>query len=100
MCYNVTGMGTLARAHLIIEGRVQGVFFRAFTREVGANLKLQGWVRNRPDGSVEAVFEGPKESVESAIARCRMGPPGSRVDNISEKWEEYSGEFNTFTIRY
>lgn len=100
MCYNDTDMGTLARAHLIIEGRVQGVFFRAFTREVGAGLKLQGWVRNLPDGTVEAVFEGPKESVETAVARCRMGPPGSRVVNVTETWEEYRGDFETFSIRY
>jgi len=93
-------MGRLARANVIVEGRVQGVFFRAFVRDTAAMLKLQGWVRNLPDGSVEAVFEGPKESIETAITQCRQGPPASNVQNVTTRWDEYKGEFSTFNIRY
>lgn len=93
-------MSTLARAQLIIEGRVQGVFFRAFTRDLALSLGLKGWVRNAPDGSVEAVFEGEKNKIERALTQCYKGPPASNVVNIESKWLEYTGEFNTFTIRY
>ena len=89
-----------ARVHLRIEGIVQGVFFRAFTREVAAGLGLTGWVRNTPDGRVEAVFEGEKPLIEKAIAECRKGPPAARVTDIDVEWEPYRGEFNGFEIRY
>jgi acylphosphatase len=62
-----------ARAHVIISGRVQGVFFRAETQTAARNLSLTGWVRNRADGSVEALFEGPRDNVDRAIAWCRQG---------------------------
>lgn len=93
-------MSDLARAHLIIEGRVQGVFFRAFTRDVGNRHRLKGWVRNLPDGNVEAVFEGERSVIEDAIGQCYKGPPASRVTNIEVEWEDYRGEFDAFTIRY
>lgn len=100
LCYNVARMKDAARARVEIRGRVQGVFFRAFTRDVGDRLGLGGWVRNLPDGSVEAVFEGEKTAVAEAIRICRRGPPASRVDDVDVRWEEYRGEFGAFTIRY
>ncbi len=89
-----------ARAHLYIEGLVQGVFYRAFTRDVAARLGLKGWVRNLPDGRVEAVFEGEKADIEKVIAECYKGPPAAKVTNIDITWEPYKAEFNGFDIRY
>ena len=66
-----------------VEGRVQGVFFRASTRQTAVRLGLAGWVANRPDGSVEAFFQGPAEAVETAVAWCRGGPRGARVDRVA-----------------
>jgi len=89
-----------ARAHLFIDGRVQGVFYRAFTRELAYGLGLNGWVRNLRDGRVEALFEGEKKIIEQAIKQCHIGPPGARVSNIEVHWETYSGEDKGFSIRY
>jgi acylphosphatase len=89
-----------AQAHLLIEGRVQGVFYRAFTREVAARLGLKGWVRNLYDGRVEAVFEGSKPLIEKAIEECRKGPRGSAVENIDIEWKEPSGKFALFDIHH
>jgi acylphosphatase len=89
-----------ARAHLLIDGRVQGVFYRAFTREMAHALKLKGWVRNLRDGRVEAVLEGEKNIIQQAIQKCYAGPPGARVTNIDVQWEHYTGEENGFHIRY
>lgn len=89
-----------ARAHLIISGRVQGVFYRAFVEETALSLGLKGWVRNMPDGRVEAVFEGEKDNIQKAISICYKGPPVSKVSDISVKWEEFQAEFSRFSIRY
>lgn len=89
-----------ARAHLLISGRVQGVFYRTFTEDVAHLLGLKGWVKNRNDGNVEAVFEGKKEDIESAIRSCYKGPPAAKVNNIDVKWEIFKGEFDTFSVRY
>jgi acylphosphatase len=89
-----------ARAHLLIEGVVQGVFYRAFTRNVATKLGLHGWVRNLFDGRVEAVFEGGRELIEQAVRECRRGPEGSRVSNIDLNWEPYIGAERGFEIRY
>ena len=89
-----------ARAHLFFEGRVQGVFFRAFTRNVAQKLGINGWVRNLYDGRVEALFEGSRDLIEQAIQECRKGPAGSSVRNIEVSWEESSGEYKDFEIRY
>jgi acylphosphatase len=70
------------RVHLQISGRVQGVFYRGWTEEHARKLGLGGWVRNRFDGSVEAVFEGPRERVEEMVSLCHDGPPHARVDSI------------------
>jgi len=88
------------RAHLIIEGRVQGVFFRDSTRREAIELGLKGWVKNRFDGSVEVVAEGPKEKVETLIAWCHHGPPIARVTRVHEIKEDYTGEFDSFRVTF
>lgn len=87
-------------AHLFIEGRVQGVFYRAFTRDVAVKLGLNGWVRNLYDGRVEAVFEGEKQRIEQAVQECRRGPVGSRVSEIEISWEKGETGPPGFEIRY
>jgi acylphosphatase len=68
------------------------VYFRAETAERAAALGVAGWVRNAPDGSVEAVFEGDEERVAGLVEWCRRGPAGARVDDVSVEWEEPRGE--------
>ncbi len=87
-----------ARLHVLIEGSVQGVFFRASTREEAYLLGLTGWVRNCFDGRVEAVFEGERNKVEEVLKWCKKGPPGSMVRNVEVNWEQATGEFDTFSI--
>lgn len=89
-----------AKARLHIDGRVQGVFYRGFTQELAESLGLKGWVRNLSDGRVEAVFEGDRGVIESAIRKCYVGPPASRVTNIDIQWETYTGEEKDFSVRY
>lgn len=85
-------MSTIITIHCIISGRVQGVWYRAWTQNQAANRDLTGWVRNRRDGSVEAVFHGPAQGVADVITACRSGPPLARVDDIIETpVEPYSG---------
>lgn len=81
-----------------IEGRVQGVGYRAFVERHALTLELQGWVRNRRDGSVEAVFQGPEAVVEEMLARCRRGPPASTVTRV-EILGEGVGAFTGFEVR-
>ena len=92
-------MWSPARVHIYISGRVQGVFYRAFTRDVAHSLGLRGWVKNLYDGRVEAVFEGRREDIEQAIKNCHQGPSGARVDGIDAMWEDYKGEFSSFEVR-
>ena len=86
------------RAHVYVSGRVQGVFFRYETRREAKKHGVKGWVKNLPDGRVEAVFEGEKEDVEKLIDFCRKGPPLAKVDKVEVFWEEYKGEFKSFNI--
>ena len=88
------------RLHLVIKGQVQGVFYRASTRETAVSLGLKGWVRNLHGGSVEAVFEGPEDNLIQALQWCGQGPPGAMVAGVVEKWLEFKGEFSSFDIRY
>ena len=88
------------KAHLFIEGRVQGVFYRAFTRNLASKLGLNGWVRNLYDGRVEALFEGSRALIEQAVQECWKGPVGSSVRNIDVRLEESSSEFKGFEVRY
>ncbi|MCS7136073.1 MAG: acylphosphatase [Nitrososphaerota archaeon] len=88
------------RAHVYVSGVVQGVFFRSNTKRMADRLGVKGWVRNLPDGRVEAVFEGEREAVVSMIEWCHRGPPDAIVENVEVKWEEYKGEFKDFRIIY
>jgi len=89
-----------ARAHLFIDGRVQGVFYRAFTRELAHSLGLVGWARNLRDGRVEALFEGEKGMIQKAIQACHIGPAGAKVTSIEIAWETYTGSEKGFNVRY
>lgn len=88
------------RAHVFVRGRVQGVFFRSETRYEANRQNVVGWVRNTSDGRVEAIFEGERENVEKLVAFCRRGPSSARVTGVDVQWEEYTGEFRDFRIRY
>ena len=76
----------MKRAKVIVRGSVQGVFFRAEARDRARSLGLAGWVRNVPDGTVEAAFEGEDERVESMVEWCRRGPAGARVEQVDVDW--------------
>jgi acylphosphatase len=89
-----------ARAHVYVSGRVQGVFFRSETQDQARRHGLTGWVRNLPDGRIEAVFEGDKENVESLIEFCKRGPPAAKVTNVEVTWENSKGIYKNFIIRY
>jgi len=88
------------RVQIIITGLVQGVYFRASTREMALRKGLKGWVRNLPDGNVEALFEGPKDVLEEALIWCKQGPRGASVVNVEEKWGKHTGQYVRFEIRY
>ena len=87
------------RAHVMISGRVQGVFFRDETRSAASRLGVNGWVRNTADGRVEAVFEGSAADVEEMIRWCWNGSPSSEVDDVQVEKKEYQGEFDSFSVR-
>lgn len=84
-------MSTVVRRHVWVSGIVQGVFFRASTIEEARRLDLGGWVRNLPDGRVEAVFEGPEGAVEAAVAWCRRGPERAVVERVEVAEEDPEG---------
>ena len=87
------------RVHLKIEGRVQGVYFRASTVAQAQILGVTGWVMNCPDGSVEVVAEGPRANLEELIEWCRRGPAGARVSHVKVDWEQPQDSFAGFSIR-
>jgi acylphosphatase len=86
--------------HVLISGRVQGVFFRASTKQKAEQLGVKGWVRNTSDGRVEAVFQGNEDSVKEMIKWCHNGPSLSRVDNIDIEEKQISNKLYDFSIRY
>ena len=88
------------RVRVWIKGRVQGVFFRAYTRDAAVGEGVTGWVRNLPDGRVEAVFEGDADKVRRMVAWCHEGSPLGRVDHVESKEEVYQGNFDRFEITY
>jgi acylphosphatase len=88
------------RAHAIISGRVQGVFFRWETKRAADGFGISGWVRNKRDGTVEAVFEGSEKNVASILDWCKKGPPIAKVERVEVSREAYTGEFDGFEITY
>lgn len=90
---------TAARVHLVVSGRVQGVFFRQSTADTARRLGLRGWVRNLPDGRVEAEAEGERAALEALVEWCRRGPPAARVDALEAGWGEPRGGLEPFAIR-
>jgi acylphosphatase len=88
-----------ARVKARIRGRVQGVFFRAETSDRARSLGVGGWVSNEPDGSVEAVFQGEQEKLESLLDWCRRGPRGASVEDVEVTWEEPQGGLSGFSVR-
>ena len=88
------------RIHLLVSGKVQGVFFRQALKVVAKKNNVLGWVRNLIDKRVEAVLEGDKKSVNLVIEWARIGPANSHVDNIEINNEEFKNEFSTFEVAY
>jgi acylphosphatase len=93
-----SGATDLTAVRAVIRGRVQGVSFRWYTREEAERLGVAGWVRNRPDGSVELWAEGAREAVEALLAWCHRGPPAARVSGVETDWGQAT-EAQGFTIR-
>jgi acylphosphatase len=89
-----------ARAHVFVSGEVQGVNFRAATRDQARRAGVLGWVRNLSDGRVEALFEGPRAAVHRLVSWCHQGPPSSRVEHVELLWEEPTGCEDSFIIRW
>jgi acylphosphatase len=88
------------RAHVLIVGRVQGVCFRAHTQDEARRRNVAGWVKNRIDGSVEAILEGEKADVQALITWCHTGPPHAKVKKVEVGWESHTGDFADFSVAY
>jgi acylphosphatase len=88
-----------SQVHLMIIGRVQGVFFRASTVEEARRLGLTGWVMNRTDGSVEVVAEGERSKLAAFVRWCGHGPRGAAVQKVDVQWREFRDEFEGFRIK-
>ncbi len=93
-------MDNTACAKVLISGRVQGVFFRMETKQAAERFDITGWVKNRNDGTVEALFEGQKENIDQILKWCEKGPPLSKVNHVGLTHQKYSGQFKTFKITY
>ena len=89
-----------SRVHVMISGRVQGVWFRASTRDKAEQLGITGWVKNTSDGRVEAVFEGDEKHVQGMIDWCHQGPPLAEVVDVAVKKQSSSNCFDQFFIKY
>jgi acylphosphatase len=88
------------RAHIFASGKVQGVFYREGARKKAEKLGVSGWIKNLPDGRVEAVFEGNQPQVEEMIDWARKGPFWAKIEALDVAWEDFRGEFSGFEIRY
>lgn len=86
------------RAHLYIAGRVQGVFYRAWTLKQAESLGLVGWVKNLDNARVEAIFEGSEKKVKEMVSRCKKGPKLAKPTHLDVSWEKATGEFEKFEI--
>ena len=88
------------RLHALVRGHVQGVYFRSTTQATAARLGLLGWVRNRPDGTVEVEAEGPRTALDDLVTFLRRGPPGARVSGVEFKWLPHTGQLSEFDVRW
>ncbi len=93
-------MKDASEARVVVSGRVQGVWFRASTRDVARGLGVRGFVRNLPDRRVEAILQGDRAAVVKAIAFMREGPPGAEVADVAVEWREPTEEFEGFDVRH
>ena len=93
-------MADMASLEAIVQGRVQGVFYRAYVEELAERLNLTGYVCNRPGGAVEVVAEGEKPKLEKLVEYLGIGPPAARVNEVLTTWGEYSGGFSSFRVKY
>ncbi|NYT00477.1 MAG: acylphosphatase [Methanocellales archaeon] len=87
-----------SRVRFFVSGKVQGVFFRSFTKSEATSLKINGWVRNLRDRRVEILGEGNKDALDELLSRIREGSPGSIVEKVDVIWEKYVGDLNGFRI--
>ena len=82
----------------IIHGRVQGVFYRAWTQQQAHDLELKGWVRNLEDGNVELLAQGEKEPLEQLLRLCQKGPPAAQVEKVTTEWLDEDADYKDFSI--
>jgi len=88
----------LKQVHLLVRGRVQGVFFRASTQREAKRLGLTGWTKNRPDGGIEILAEGEEEGLKELIGWANRGPSSARVERVDVRWRSFVGDFFDFRI--
>ena len=93
-------MSNLVSVRIVVYGRVQGVFFRAFASRQAKELGLTGYVRNLPGGAVEAQAEGERKQLEKLVEYLKVGPPTAEVERVETEWSEYSGHYSGFVIKY
>ena len=89
-----------ARVHIVIRGKVQGVFFRDYAKKEADKMGVTGWAKNTDDGGVEIVAEGDKSCLRQFIILCEKGNSLATVTNVDYDWEEFTGKFNDFYINY
>jgi len=93
-------MGEMKQAHIVVIGKVQGVFFRAFAKQNAGKLGLRGFTRNRSDGTLEIMVQGDEENIKKLAKLCKMGPLMAKVDDLKIEWIPVENEFEHFNIRY
>ncbi|MDY6931514.1 MAG: acylphosphatase [Halobacteriota archaeon] len=89
-----------SRVHIVVSGKVQGVFFRHHTKEAADELSLYGWVRNLRNGDVELIAEGYKNDLEQFVEKVRKGSPFAIVRDIKVEWSDYLGEYDRYSVRF
>jgi len=93
-------MSDFAHFKALIHGRVQGVYYRAFTSRLAKSLSIKGYVRNTRSGDVEVAAEGEREKLEEMLSQLKIGPPEALIENIDTQWSAYTGQYTTFDVRY
>lgn len=88
------------RLEALVRGHVQGVYFRSTTQQAATSLGLRGWVRNRPDGTVEVAAEGPRAALNELVTFLHRGPPGARVTAVDVRWQPATGQLSEFDVQW